>query len=281
MNAININNVTMKFGDVTALENATVSFEQNRIYGLLGRNGAGKSTLLNIITNKIFPTEGNVTIDGDIAQENDFALAKTYCMSEKNLYSDSDKIKYLFKQIKIFYKDFDMDYANMLAQKFGLNLNKSVKQLSTGYTSIFKLIIALSVNVPYILFDEPVLGLDANHRDLFYRTLIENYSENPKTIIISTHLIEEIADIVEQVIIIKEGKILLDKPTDQVKTMGYCVSGTAADIDSYIKNKQVMSISVLGGLKTACILGEKSDIPANLQVTSLDLQSLFIQMTNA
>ena len=72
----------------------------------------------------------------------------------------------------------------------------------------------------YVIFDEPVLGLDANHRELFYRRLIENYAARPRTVIISTHLIEEIADIVEQVVIIKEGRILLDKPAEEVKAMG-------------------------------------------------------------
>ncbi|MFZ2538194.1 MAG: ABC transporter ATP-binding protein [Oscillospiraceae bacterium] len=282
MNAINVNDISMKFGDVTALNHINVSFESNKIYGLLGRNGAGKSTLLNIITNKIFPTDGNITIDGEASKENDNALGKIYCMTEKTLYNDAAKIKEIFKWTKLFYKNFDAEYANSLCEKFGLNTNKKVKELSTGYTSIFKLIIALSVNVPYILLDEPVLGLDANHRELFYKVLLENYSNNPKTIIISTHLIEEVADLIEQVVIIKQGEVILNKPTEEVLQMGYCVSGKADDVDAYIAGKKVLSVETLGGLKTACLLGNvnKSEVSANLQVTKLDLQKLFIQLTN-
>lgn len=283
MSGIKVNNITMKFGDCNALNNVDLEFKNNKIYGLLGRNGAGKSTLLNIITNKIFPTEGNITIDGEKSAENDNALGRIYCMSEKTLYSDNAKIKEIFKWTKLFYEDFDEEYAKDLSKQFGLNINKKIKQLSTGYTSIFKLIIALSVNVPYILFDEPVLGLDANHRELFYKLLIENYSENPKTIIVSTHLIEEVADLIEQVVIIKKGEIILNKPTEEVLKMGYCVSGKVDDVDSFIKGKNVLSNENLGGLKTSCLLENlvSNDVPSTLQVTKLDLQKLFVQLTNA
>ena len=282
MNTININDITMKFGDTIALNHINVTFESNKIYGLLGRNGAGKSTLLNIITNKLFPTGGEVIIDGERSKENDNALGKLYCMSEQSLYGDSAKVKDVFKWTKIFYKDFDSEYAQSLVELFGLNTNKRVKGLSTGYKSIFKLIIALSVNVPYILLDEPVLGLDANHRDLFYKVLLQNYSDKPKTIIISTHLIEEIADLIEQVVIIKQGELILDKPTEEVLKMGYSISGNAKEVEDYLNGKEVLSIETLGGLKTACILGivDKNTIPTGLQIAKLDLQKLFIQLTN-
>ena len=84
--SIEIKNVTKKFGDNTALNNVSISFGENKIYGLLGRNGAGKSTLLNIITNRLFATEGEVTIDNLPACENDKAQEKIYLMSEKTLY---------------------------------------------------------------------------------------------------------------------------------------------------------------------------------------------------
>ncbi|MEG0691987.1 MAG: ABC transporter ATP-binding protein [Oscillospiraceae bacterium] len=282
MNAINVKDITMKFGEVTALNHVNVTFESNKIYGLLGRNGAGKSTLLNIITNKIFPTDGVVSVDGEASLENDNALGKIYCMSEKTLYTETVKIKEVFQWSKLFYKDFDEEYAKSLAKIFDLNLNKKIKGLSTGYNSIFKLIIALSVNVPYILLDEPVLGLDANHRELFYKVLLQNYSEHPKTIIISTHLIEEVADLIEQVVIIKQGEVILDKPTEEVLQMGYCVSGSAQEVDNYISDKKTLSVESLGGLKTACLLGTvtKSELPTGLQTTKLDLQKLFIQLTN-
>ena len=99
--------------------------------------------------------------------------------------------------------------------------------------------------------------------------------------IISTHLIEEIADIVEQVVIIKKGRILLDKPTEEVKAMGYAVSGKAAAVDAFCAGREVLDVETLGGLKTACILGKAENVPEELELSRLDLQKLFIRLTNA
>lgn len=286
MSCIEIKNITKNYKDTRALDNINLKFEENKIYGLLGRNGAGKSTLLNIITNRIFPSEGEVFIDGMSAKENDNAQNKIYLMSEKNLYPDKMKIREIFQWTKEFYPLFDIKYAESLADQFELNVNKAVRALSTGYTSIFKVIIAMSVNTPYMLLDEPVLGLDANHRDMFYKLLIERYSKNPCTIIISTHLIEEVSNVVEQVVIIKEGKIIKNESTEELLSKGYTVSGKASVIDHYIQGKNVIGTDMLGGLKTAYIM-DKPDIAATdrnisegLEFTKLDLQKLFIKLTN-
>lgn len=142
MNCIEVNNITKNFGNTCALNDVNLKFEQNKIYGLLGRNGAGKSTLLNIITGRIFSEQGEVLVDGEKALENDSALEKIYLMSEKTYYPKRMKIKDAFKWTKSFYPNFDEDYAKKVAQSFELNINKTVKSLSTGYSSIFKLIIA-------------------------------------------------------------------------------------------------------------------------------------------
>ncbi|MDF2567296.1 MAG: ABC-type multidrug transport system, ATPase component [Oscillospiraceae bacterium] len=282
MNKIEIKGISKQFGNVWALSDIDLNFEENKIYGLLGRNGAGKSTLLNIITNKIFASSGEVRVNGENAIENDHALKNVFLMSEKNYYPNNMKIREIFKWSKEFYPGFDMDYANNLAIKFGLNINKRVKELSTGYSSIFKIIIALSVPVQFILLDEPVLGLDANHRDLFYRLLIENYQQNPRTIVISTHLIEEVSNVIEDIIIIKDGKILKNESVEELLSKGYSVAGSAAAIDDFITGKNVISCDSFGGLKTACVLGkiDKTQIPQGIEVNKLDLQKLFIQLTN-
>jgi ABC-2 type transport system ATP-binding protein len=280
--SIEIKNVTKKFGDNTALNNVSISFGENKIYGLLGRNGAGKSTLLNIITNRLFATEGEVTIDNLPACENDKAQEKIYLMSEKTLYPQDMKLKAILKWTKNFYPNFDMDKAMEYAKIFKLDINKKMKALSTGYTSIFKLIIAMSVNTPYVILDEPVLGLDANHRELFYQLLIEKYSEEPFTIIISTHLIEEISALIEEAVIISEGEVLLHKTREDLLALGYSVSGKATEVDAYIAGKETIGVDALGGLKTAYVMGRPdSDISENLEITTLDLQKLFVKLTNS
>lgn len=281
MNCIELKNVTKNYGDICALKDVSLKFEQDKIYGLLGRNGAGKTTLLNIITNRIFADSGEVLVNGQNAVENDAVLKLIYMMSERNFYPDGMKVRDAFKWTKEFYPDFDESYAKDLSEKFGLSITKKIKSLSTGYGSIFKMITALSTNAPYILFDEPVLGLDANHRDMFYRKLIEKYAEEPFTAVISTHLIEEVANVIEDIVIIKSGVIIKNKTKEELLSEGYAASGIAKTIDSFIEGKNVIGTDSLGGLKTAYILGSVGqDVPEGIEISKIDLQKLFIQLTN-
>lgn len=282
MNGIRIENVTKRFGEKTALRNVSITFSENRIYGLLGRNGAGKSTLLNIISNRLAQSEGEVFIDGENARENDRAQGKLYLMSEQTLYPESMKVKDALRCAKAFYPSMDMDCAKRLGEKFALPTDKPVKSLSTGYNSIMKLVIALSVNTPYVLLDEPVLGLDANHRELFYQLLMEKYSESPFTVVISTHLIEEAASLLDDVVIIKDGEVIRSEPCETLLAGGYAVTGGRDAVDAYCQGREVIGADALGGMKTAYLYGECDKAAAQgLDVSALDLQKLFIKLTNA
>lgn len=281
MTCIEVAHLSKSFGSVEALKNISLKFSQRKIYGLLGRNGAGKSTLLNIIANRLFPDSGAVLIDGMPNHENEIALGKIYLMSEKHLYPESLKIAEVLRWSSKFYPDFDMDCACRLAAEFGLDLNKKVKALSTGYSSIMKNVIALSVNTPYVLMDEPVLGLDANHRDMLYKMLVERFANNPATFILSTHLIEEVAAVIEEVVIIKEGEIIKNQSCEELMSQGYTVTGSCAGVDCFIADKHVIGVDTLGGLKSAYILGQRdgAKVPEGLEITRMDLQKLFIKLT--
>lgn len=286
MRGIEVKDVSKTYKDTKALDHVDIYLEENKIYGLLGRNGAGKTTLLNVINNRVYADEGTVTLNGDILTENDEALNHLYFTSEKLLFPEGMKVKKIFRWTKEFHPAFDMDYALRVAELFGLPLNKKSSALSTGYKSILKNVIALSINnTPYIFLDEPVLGLDANHRELFYKLLIEKYSENPFTIVISTHLIEEVSNIIEDVIIIKNGEIIEKGSCEDLLKHGYAISGTAASVDNYIRNNmingKVIGEDSIGNLKSVYILGKpKETLPENLEASALDLQKLFIQLTN-
>lgn len=281
MNCIQIKNITKRYNDVTALDNISFSFEYGKIYGLLGRNGAGKSTLINIIANRIFADSGEILIDGIPTKENMNVHEKIHCMSEQDLYNTSLKVKEHFKWMSRFYSCFDIEKAYSIAEKFNLNTNKKFKQLSKGYQSIFKLTAAVALNVPYLIFDEPVLGLDANHRELFYNILLNDYEENPRTIIFATHLIEEVANIIEDVVIIESGKLLLQDSVENLLETGYCVSGMTSEVDKFCAGKKVIGEDILGGMKLAYILGQREELPqnSNLQITNMNLQKLFVKLT--
>ncbi len=280
MRGIELKNLTKYYKDTKALEDVSLTIEYGKIYGLLGRNGAGKSTMVNLISNRIFPTSGEIYVDGEMSIENDTALRKIFTMSEHNLLPVDKKFKDAVKLVKMFYPELDEDYAFALADKFELDVKKKLMGLSTGYSSIAKLIIALASGADYIFFDEPVLGLDANHRDLFYKELIERYAQTGSTYIISTHLIDECASLIEKAIIIDKGKLIVSEDTERIMSDSYTVTGAAELVDKYTAGKTVIGSDTVGGIKSAYVRGKAENVPQGLEISKASLQSLFIQMTN-
>ncbi len=279
--AIELKHVSKSFGGVHALSDVSLSFGGGKIYGLLGSNGAGKTTMLNIITNRLYADSGEVLIDGESAPGRDRALGKVYMMAEQNLFPESMKVKAALKITADFLPSFDLELAMELAKKFGLPMNKKVKALSTGYSSIIRIILALSAGTPYVIFDEPVLGLDAQHRDMFYRLLMEHCGGGEQTVIISTHLIQEAAPLIEHAVIIKDGKILRNAPAEELKGAAHTVTGPAGLVDGYIAGRRVLNTTSIGGLKTACVEGEPdARVPTGLEVSPMGLQDYFISLMN-
>lgn len=276
-----LHDICKSYGKQQALQNVSLELEEGVIYALLGRNGAGKSTLLKIVTGQIWADAGEILMDGGPVIEKDLALSRMYLMSDKKLYPDAMRIKDALKWTSQWYPDYDAQTAQRLVKAFGLSMRQRIGELSTGYTSIYKLIIALSCGAPYIFLDEPVLGLDAAYRDLFYKELLNCYMRYQPTIVISTHLIDEIAGIVEKVIILKNGEILRNTTCEEMLQEGYTISGPRNAVESYIQGKQVLGTDILGGLMSAYISGNRTDetVPVGLEIAAMDLQKLFIKLT--
>ena len=279
---IEIKDVSKSFKNTIALSDISLQLEDTGIYGLLGNNGAGKTTLFNILTNRLYADRGDVLVNGEAVLENDRILGEIYMMGEENFYPSDMKVNKAFDATKIFYPAFDKDYALLLAKQFGLDPRKKISKLSTGYATIFKLIIALSVNTPYLLLDEPVLGLDAQHRDMFYKLLIAKYAQNPFMVVISTHLIQEVSDIIEHTIIIKDGRIVKNAPTEELLMSCCTISGPADQVDAFVAGLKVINQTSIGKFKTACVedLPQDIKIPCDLEVGKLNMQDYFINMMN-
>ncbi len=287
MSNIELRNVNKSFKDKEVIKNISLKINGGKIYGLLGRNGAGKTTLLRLINNREVLTSGEILIDGENVYENQEALSKIYLMEEKNYFEEDMKISKIFKWTKEFYKNFNMDYALNLSKKFNLDINKKIKELSTGYSSILKIILALSSGAEILCFDEPVLGLDVNYRELFYKELLKFYEKTEKTIIIATHLIEEIANIIEEVIILKDGQVIKSGEVEKILSSVYSITGKSDVVKEYlreyVKKDDVVSIEEMASFEKVIILGEKdlSKIKTlGLNLEKVELQKLFISLTN-
>lgn len=205
---IEIKSLTKIYGDKKVLDKINLFFEDSKIYGLLGSNGAGKTTMMKIITNRAFPTSGSVCLNGNTVTENETVQKNIFYVTEKDKYPKDIKMKDLLKWEARFYEKFDIDYAKRLAQLFNLDLNKKTNTLSTGYYTIFKVIVSLASNTDVMILDEPVLGIDSLYREMFYKVLLEHHQKNKNLILIATHLIDEVEPVLEEVIIIDNGNII-------------------------------------------------------------------------
>lgn len=277
---LSCHNLTRKFGNTTALNGVNLCLDEPKIYGLLGRNGAGKTTLLRLITNYIQPTEGSITLDEQNVWENEKAQHQIFLITETSYFAEMNANN-LIQLMSEIYPSFDKQQCLDYAKRFELDLNKKYTALSTGYKSVLRAVLSLSVHTPFLFLDEPTLGMDAFHRELFYKLLIESYSESPSCILLSTHLISEVEGLLENVIILDHGKVLIDESSEQLLAQGYCVSGRISDVDDYCSGKNVIGSSVVGGLKTTAVLGEREQVPDTLEVTGLSLQQLFVQLVGS
>ena len=280
MSDITLKSVTKLYGQNAALMDVSLTFQDKMIYTLLGRNGAGKSTLLGIMSNRVIPSCGEVLYGELPISENDEALKNIYCMSDVDIFSRDLRFSDAIDITRIFYPETDKEYALKLCEKFSLDPRKRLLSLSTGYKSIGKSILALASNAEAILLDEPVLGLDANHRERLYAELLDKYINRPALYIISTHLVEEAAKLVERAVIIKDGRLLTDSTVEELCGSAYTVTGAKDRVDEYVQDKEFFGETVMAGLKSVYVKGKLPEkLPPQLEAGKPELQQLFIHMT--
>ncbi len=281
MNEIVITEAVKNYKKTTALNSVSVTFQQGKIYGLIGRNGAGKSTLIKAVGNRVFLNGGTITIDGEQNVENETALKKICVMSETNIFPKY-KIKKILEWTKVFNDSFDIEYANKLAELFGLDLNKKPKELSTGYSSILKFILTIASGKSYLFLDEPVLGLDATHRDFVYKVILDVQIKTECAVVISTHIIEEVSNLIEDVVIIHDGKVLQQSNKELLLENYYSARGNEKEVEEFSANKEIVSKQNLSGLANFCIKGEvPKQTPQQITVERLTLQQLFVCVTKS
>ncbi|HFJ9468589.1 ATP-binding cassette domain-containing protein [Bacillus paranthracis] len=285
MIALETKDITKKYKKKVAVNEVTISLEEHKIYGLLGRNGAGKTTLLNLLAGQITSSSGSVSIFGEHVFENNKAMQNICFVRVKEEAQLSFKVKEIFKMCSMFYKNWDGKYAEELANKFQLNMTVKYHKLSHGMQTVVGIIQGLASRAPITIFDEPTTGLDAAHRELFYSLLLEDYGEYPRTIILSTHLVEEVTHVIEDVIIIKEGRLVVQSLVEDLLQQVQIISGQKDKVDEFLINKKVLNREVYGNKGIAVIWEELSNEDyyslekEGLAIDRITLQKLFIHIT--
>ena len=275
------------YKDLNALDNVNLSLSANRIYGLLGRNGAGKTTLMSILTAQAFATSGEALVFGASAYENDAVLSRICFIRESQKYPDDFQPRHAFRSAALFYKDWDQGFADRLAEDFQLPLTRRIKKLSRGQLSAVGVIIGLASRAELTFFDEPYLGLDAVARQLFYDRLVEDYARHPRTIILSSHLIDEVANLLEHVVVIDRGRIIMDADAEEIRGSAVTVSGSAETVDSVLSGRKVLHRETLGSLASVTVdevLDHRERTEARelgLELSPVSLQQLVVRKTMA
>lgn len=273
-------NLTKSYGKHDAVRNLEMKLNENTIYGLLGRNGAGKTTLLNMITGNLFPSYGQIEVAGSRLKKGETPQDVCY-IREKNLFFGSAKVMEILQLASVFHKNWDWSFAHELLRIFNLNPNKKIRQLSRGMESLVGNIIGLASRAKLTIYDEPVLGLDVLMRERFYRFLVEDHAEHPRTILCSTHLIDEIAMVVEQAYIMDSGSIQLHDEVDNIRNQSHLLRGDRESVESFIYGRQVIYQEAYGKGFLAAVyatLGDTDRQLANklgISIESLPLQKFF------
>ena len=214
MARIEINNLTKNFGDLTALDDVTVSLEQGQIVGLLGPNGSGKTTLIKILNGLLQPTSGSVTINGH-APGVETKKVVAY-LPDRNALPDYMTASQLMDIYEDFFEDFDRLKAEAMVDDLGINRKQTMKKMSKGTKEKLQLCLVMARQAEVYLLDEPIGGVDPATRDYILRTIISNYNEDA-VVIISTHLISDVESVLDDVVFIKEGRIVLHQAADEIR----------------------------------------------------------------
>ena len=273
---IEFNDVTKKYGATTALDHISISIPDDGIYCLLGRNGAGKTTFLKLMAGHIAVTAGVITVEDRKVSPGH--MPENIIFIENGSVQFNMKIEALIDTAAELQDDFDLEFAKEMAARFELNLNKKFKQLSFGMKTMLNTIITLSNTRSAVLLDEPTLGFDAIMRDQFNTLLLESYGAHPRLIIVSTHLIDEIAKVTQQLIIIDEGKLLLKTGIEDIDEKAYTLSGQTNLILPLLDGLNCIGKTEIGSLTAAHIYDERIIPPEGAQISRMSLQDFFISI---
>ena len=214
MAIIEINGLTRNFGSLTALDDIDITLEPGRIVGLLGPNGSGKTTLIKILNGLLQPTSGSVRIKGN-APGIETKKIVAY-LPDRNALPDYMNAKQLMELYADFFEDFDRAGAAAMIEDLGIDMEQTMKKMSKGTREKLQLCLVMARKAEVYLLDEPIGGVDPATRDYILRTIISNYNENA-VVVISTHLISDIESVLDEVIFIREGRIVMSGVADEIR----------------------------------------------------------------
>ncbi|MFJ7197965.1 MULTISPECIES: ABC transporter ATP-binding protein [unclassified Streptomyces] len=252
--AVSVADVERRYRGHQALAGVTFEIGTPCITGLVGRNGAGKTTLLRILAGQELTSAGQVHVFGAEPLENDAVLRRMILVREDQTYPDL-RVGHILTAASLLYPNWDDGLAGELLDAYELPLARPVKKLSRGMRTALGIVVGLAARAELTLFDEPYVGLDAVARTLFYDQLLADYTAHPRCIVLSTHLVDEAADLLDRVLVLDRGRLVLDAPTDDLRGTATSITGPVADVERFIAGRTTLGRRTMGAQTRAVMVG--------------------------
>jgi len=246
LKVIQCDNLTKAYKNCRALDNLSFTIEENTITGLIGRNGAGKTTLLKLLSGYLKPSSGEVKVFEDNPFNSLKVASNSIFIDENMTFSKHLTLEEIITVAKDFYPSFDEAMSRKLLEYFSLNKNSKHSELSKGMTSTFNMILGIASHSALTIMDEPTTGMDAAVRKEMYKILLRDYIENPRTIIISSHHLEELEDILEDILLLKDGTKCIHMPIVDLKEYAIGLRGNMETVKALVKDKTVLYEETFG-----------------------------------
>lgn len=287
MNVIQCRNVTKKYLGKAALNNLTASIEENKITGLIGRNGAGKTTLLKIIVGFIKETSGEISVFSEKPFNSLTVSANSIFIDDQLTFPTSLQLQDLLDAAAGFYPNWDRNLAKGLFDYFSFDPRAYHTRLSKGQKSTFNTILGIASRCPLTIFDEPTTGMDEAVRKDFYRALLKDYIAYPRTILISSHHLIEIEDLLEDVLLIKNGQTHLHLPIHELREWAIGFTGSRKKVLEWTNGQDILYKSFAGADTMYAVVRNDyadSDLEkarlAGLQVSPVRSNDICVYLTN-
>lgn len=284
--SIELDGVSVRFGSKSALSELSLRLDGGKIYGLLGRNGAGKSTLLSLLGALRMPTSGTVKVDGEELFEN-YRMTQQICLIRESpdVLDADENLNHNLEFARIMRPNWDETYARELVRKFSIPTDQSVDTMSRGQRSAVGIVIGMASRTSLTMFDESYLGLDTPSRYTFYEELLADFMRFPRTIIVSTHLIDEVAPLFEETVVLDHGRLLLHGETDELRSRARRFTGSDHEVDALLQGESMHGVQQLGSTKSAVVISQRVKMldaegrRAGIEVEPVGLQELFVYLT--
>lgn len=271
---VNVQGLHFSIHGKNILQDMNFQLPKNSIVGLLGPNGAGKTTLLQILAGIDQPTRGNVFVNNLDPFHHKKGREHTCLIIEDGNFPVNFKIKEVLSLAKSFYPNWSQEKADALLEIFNLDKNLKVKQLSKGMGNALAVTVGIASRAPLTLFDEPFNGMDVQSRQVFYKELLEDFVEVPRTIILSTHFTDEVSKMFDHIVLVNKGKVRMSISFEEMQQSCFKISGSSKAVEVVTEGFELLHTENFAGKETRFVYSPTSSLD---QVQDVEVEAMSLR----